>query len=88
VAEHREQPPLCIRLPAVDHGEQGDRARDRQRSGERWSFQRPQLAALRAVDDFPPSRAQLLAKGIGGGEVALAPALDALGEKSLGVPPD
>jgi hypothetical protein len=29
----------------------------------------------------------LLANGIGGGEVALAPALYALREKSLGVPP-
>jgi hypothetical protein len=41
------------------------------------------LASTRAVEHLPAACAQPLANSISGGEVALAPALDALGEQAL-----
>ncbi|HET7421341.1 MAG TPA: hypothetical protein VFL27_13280, partial [Candidatus Dormibacteraeota bacterium] len=78
VCEDREQPALGVGSPAVDDGEQGDRARCGRASGRR-GCNRPELAAGRAVDDVPPTVAQALPQRVGGGEIAKAPALDALG---------
>ncbi|MEO8744902.1 MAG: hypothetical protein ABI334_00225 [Candidatus Dormiibacterota bacterium] len=64
-------------------GEQRDRAWNRWRRGARRRLLRLELAPFGRVDDLPPTLTQLLAQGIGGGEVVLPPALDALGEQLL-----
>jgi hypothetical protein len=48
-------------------------------------MQRVQLTAGGAVEHLPTARPQALADGVGHFEVALAPALDALGQKLLGL---
>jgi len=45
-----------------------------------WSLQRLELASIGGVQHLPATLAQPLAEGIGGAEVALPPALDALGQ--------
>jgi hypothetical protein len=40
-----------------------------------------ELASLRAVDDVPSARAKPLADCVGGFEILVSPALDALGEQ-------
>jgi hypothetical protein len=69
----------------VDDREQRHRARDRRRLLAGGRLERLQLAAVAAVDDFPSARAELLAESVGCTEVALPPALDALGEQPLGL---
>src|SRR5438309_11929370 len=64
-------------------GQQGRGSSWRRRTGGRRRLQRLKLATTRAVDHLPAACAQPLTNRIRGGEVALTPALDALGEQAL-----
>jgi hypothetical protein len=68
----------------VDDGEQRDRTGLRLLAGLSWSPERPQLAAIGAVEDLPPARAQFFADCIRGREIALPPANYALCRQLLG----
>ena len=70
----------------MDDGEQSDVAR-RRGCLDRLGAKALELAAGRAVDDIPSAVAQLEADAVGGVEVPRAAAIDALGEKLLGLFP-
>jgi hypothetical protein len=71
----------------MDDGEQGYGSSYRRRTRGRRRLQRLKLTAPRAVEHLPAAGAQTLANLISGREIALAPALDALGEQALGLLP-
>jgi hypothetical protein len=48
------------------------------------SFERLQLRSRGAVEHLPPAGPQTFANRIGGGEIAVAPTLDALGDEGFG----
>src|SRR6266851_9257385 len=81
MGEHREQPALHVGAPAVDDGQQRDRTGPWLLARLGWSLERLQHAAVGAVEDLPPARAQLFADGVRGREIALPPAHDALGDQ-------
>jgi hypothetical protein len=83
MGEHGQKPSLCVGLPAVDDREQRDRACTRSWLARGRSLDRLQLAAGRAVDDFPTAFTQLLAQPVGSLEVAGSTELDALLEDFL-----
>jgi len=85
VGEDGEQPSLGISSPTVDHRQRGDRARRRFWSGCMRSADGLQLTAGRAVDDVPPGGSKLFADRVSGFEIASLTALNALGEKALGL---
>ena len=82
VSEDREQPPLGVREPAVDDGEQGYRAWYGRRRRAGRGFDRMQLAARGAVHDVPTAGPEPLADGISGFEVPFPPALHTLGDQA------
>jgi len=68
----------------VDDGQQRDRTGLRLLAGLSWGPERLQLAAVRAVDDLPPARAQLFADCVRGREILIEPKPDPLGDQVLG----
>jgi hypothetical protein len=69
----------------VRDGQQCDRPRCHRLGGLGRRMQRVQLTAGGAVEHIPTARPQALTDVVGRLEVALAPALDALGQQLLGV---
>jgi hypothetical protein len=68
----------------VDDGQQRDRAGRRLGASLGRSFERLQLAAVGAVEDLPPARAQLFADCVRGREVLIAPKPDSFGDQVVG----
>jgi hypothetical protein len=83
VGEDGEQPPLDVGYPPVRDGQEADRTGSCGAGGPDRGFQCLEVAARGAVEDIPPARAEPLANFVGGLEVMLAPALDALGQQLL-----
>ncbi len=68
----------------MDDGQQRDGAGNRLGGGLSRSSERLQLAAVGAVEDLPPTRAQFFADCIRGREIELAPKPDPFGDQLLG----
>ncbi len=68
----------------MDDSQQRDRTGLGLLAGLSWSLERLQLAAVGAVEDLPPTRAQLFADCIRGREGFIAPKPDPLGDQLLG----
>jgi hypothetical protein len=68
----------------VHDREHGDRSRDRRLVGWGRGAQSTKLTARGAVEHLPPARPQALTEVVGRLEVALEPALDALGQQLFG----
>jgi hypothetical protein len=81
VGEDGQQPALEVRYPTVRHRYERDGPWRHRLIGRRRSLKCLEVAPLCAVQHVPPTGAQLFADGIGRFEVALAPALDALGQQ-------
>jgi hypothetical protein len=71
----------------VGDSQQRHGARDRGLDRVRGRLQRLQLAARSAVENFPSTRTQVLANGVGRLEVAVAPARGSLSQELLGFVP-
>ena len=85
VREDGQQPPLEVGDPAVRDGYERHGARRCGLILSRRRLQRLELAPRGAVQDVPPTGAQLFTDRIARFEVAIAPALDAFSQKLFGL---